>query len=180
MSSASAKEITAPTTAWVLVAAGPKMLARRLIGSPSHSRIPSTGAYRTSQWLYGVRAAHRRAHDWIRAGIRRRWPQSVDGQDAVVTGHATRRLPLPLLPAFVVDALPQQWWAVGNLHFVFRTGKTWHFCVGRDRRGESVRTIELSGRRLAWGRQPFDYERARLDAEQLAARLRAPCCVTGR
>src|SRR4051795_12416116 len=114
MSSASAKEITAPTTAWVLVAAGPKMLARRLIGSPSHSRIPSAGAYRTSQWLCGVRAAHRRAHDWIRAGTRRRWPQIV-GPEA-----------------------------------------------------------------LAWGRQPFDYERARLDAEQLAARLRAPCCVAGR
>jgi hypothetical protein len=63
MSSASAKEITAPTTAWVLVAAGPKMPARGFIGSPSHAGRHPTRAYRTSHLLCGVPAAHRRALD---------------------------------------------------------------------------------------------------------------------
>jgi len=78
-----------------------------------------------------------------------------------------------VLPAFAVDALPQRWWAVGNLHFVIGTSKTWHFCVGPDRHGQSVRAIEFADRTLAWGRRPFDYEQARRDGEQLAARQEA-------
>src|SRR4051794_3953508 len=91
----------------------------------------------------------------------------------LMTGHTPSRLPLPLLPVFAVDALPQRWWAVGNLHFVLGTGKTWHFCVGPDRQGQSVRTIEWAGRMLAWGCRPFSYEQARVDGEQLAARHEA-------
>jgi hypothetical protein len=90
-----------------------------------------------------------------------------------VTKTRKTRLRLPLLPAFAVDALPQRWWAVGNLHFVIGTSRTWHFCVGPDRDGGSVRTIELGGRILAWGRRPFDYEQSRLDGERLAVRQEA-------
>jgi len=59
---------------------------------------------------------------------------------------------------------------VGNLHFVPGTSKTWHFCVGPNRCGVSVRTIEAMGWVLAWGRSAFDYEQARLDGEALAER----------
>jgi hypothetical protein len=78
-----------------------------------------------------------------------------------------------LLPARLVDRLPQSWWAVGNLHFIPRTSKTWHFCVGKSNHGVSVRTIELLGRVVAHGRQPFDFEQSRLDGDALAVRQEA-------
>lgn len=77
---------------------------------------------------------------------------------------------MQLLPAGLVDRLPQRWWAVGNLHFIPRTSKTWHFCVGQGRHAVSVRTIEVMGRVLARGRRSFDYEQSRRDGEALAAR----------
>ena len=53
-----------------------------------------------------------------------------------------------LVPAPLVDALPEQLWSPGNLQQLF--GQSLHFCVGGG-----VRTIELNGREVAQGRRPF-------------------------
>ena len=65
---------------------------------------------------------------------------------------------MSLLPKALVDALPERWWALGNLHFFPGTSKTWHFCVGPGAGAQSVRTIEVFRTRVAWGRRPFDFE----------------------
>ena len=71
-------------------------------------------------------------------------------------------LPFSILPAVVVDRLPRRWWAMGNLFHLRPTQIAVHFCVGMSRPG--VRTIEIAGRTVAWGRAPFDYEASRQDA----------------
>ena len=74
-------------------------------------------------------------------------------------GHGTpTRLRLPLLPPGVVDRLPMPWWKPGNLHPLLGTATTWHFCTASDPTGVGVRTVEMRGRILAWGHQPFDYD----------------------
>ena len=70
----------------------------------------------------------------------------------------------------MVDALPQRWWALGNLHRLPGTIKSWHFCVATGGQDVGVRTIGALGRTLAWGRHPFDYERSQLDGQRLARR----------
>jgi hypothetical protein len=75
-----------------------------------------------------------------------------------------------LLPPALVDRLPQRWWAVGNLDLVPWTSVTWHFCVAPDRRGVSVRSIEVSGRGVAVGRKLFDFDAAERDGLDLARR----------
>jgi hypothetical protein len=47
--SASVKATIAPTTACVVVLAGPKMLARRLIARVSHAEEVSAGGFRTER-----------------------------------------------------------------------------------------------------------------------------------
>jgi hypothetical protein len=74
-------------------------------------------------------------------------------------GHGTPTwLRLPLLPPIVVDRLPMLWWRPGNLHFLRRTGITWHFCTASNSAGVGVRTVEGGGRVLAWGHRQFDYD----------------------
>jgi hypothetical protein len=65
-----------------------------------------------------------------------------------------------MLPAVLVDTLPERLWKPGNF-FVPRFGDRfighWHFCVGRDDDGRSVRTIERNHREIARGRRDFDF-----------------------
>src|SRR4051794_6358593 len=62
-SSARAKQIAAPTTAWIVVVAGPKMLARRFMGSRSHTRQVRTRDYRTARRLMLAACATQRLGD---------------------------------------------------------------------------------------------------------------------
>ncbi len=55
-----------------------------------------------------------------------------------------------LLPSFVVDRLPIEWWRPGNHHRI--AGVAVHFCDD-----DHVRSIELHGRVIAHGRQLFPY-----------------------
>jgi hypothetical protein len=57
-----------------------------------------------------------------------------------------------LVPAFFVDALPEELWSAANLFQFF--GQRLHFCVGGDG-PRGVRTIELDGVEVAQGRMPF-------------------------
>jgi len=56
-----------------------------------------------------------------------------------------------LLPRALVDALPERWWAVGNLHFFAGPSMTWHFCVMAGYAEHSVRTVVAFGTPVAWG-----------------------------
>lgn len=83
-----------------------------------------------------------------------------------------RSLSVPLVPAWVVDALPQWWWRIHNRRSlpVVRSLK---FSFARDTSGTPVRTIELAGRAWAWGRAPFDSRAAHRDAALLEERQTA-------
>lgn len=88
--------------------------------------------------------------------------------------HAgVKRLPFSLLPTRLMDALPQRWWALGNLHRARGTNLTWHFCVSSGHEQTAVRTVEAVGRVLAWGHRPFDFEKSQLDGEILARKQEA-------
>jgi len=56
---------------------------------------------------------------------------------------------MTLIPAWLVDALPERLWWLGNLYRVF--GHWLHLCVGDARR-----TIEFDGREVGRGRKPLD------------------------
>ncbi|KQX61853.1 hypothetical protein ASD06_14955 [Angustibacter sp. Root456] len=64
-----------------------------------------------------------------------------------------------VIPARLVDSLPERLWAPGNL-IVPRWGDRvighWHFCVGSGHAG-GVRTIERNGRVLGRGRRTFSF-----------------------
>lgn len=80
-------------------------------------------------------------------------------------------LPMSLLPAAFVDRLPESWWALGNIHFVWRTAQTWSFGVmPLPRTGEAVRTIDMFGHHVAWGRRPFDFAASERYGDVLARR----------
>jgi hypothetical protein len=55
-----------------------------------------------------------------------------------------------LLPALVVDRLPDDWWRPGNLRRLWRLEI--HFCDD-----DHVKSIELNGRLVAQGRKMFPY-----------------------
>jgi hypothetical protein len=55
-----------------------------------------------------------------------------------------------LVPTFVVDRLPVDWWRPGNLRRVL--GGDLHFCDD-----DHVRSIEWNGRLIGQGREPFPY-----------------------
>jgi hypothetical protein len=57
-----------------------------------------------------------------------------------------------LLPGFVVDRLPIDWWRPGNLRRI--AGLDLHCCVD-----DHVRSIELDGRVVAQGKRLFPYGR---------------------
>lgn len=57
-----------------------------------------------------------------------------------------------LLPAFVVDRLPDDWWRPGNLRRVL--GMDVHLCDD-----DHVKSIEVNGRLIAQGRRLFPYGR---------------------
>ena len=56
-----------------------------------------------------------------------------------------------LLPTFVVDRLPDDWWRPGNLRRVL--GLEVHLCDD-----DHVKSIEVNGRVVAQGRRLFPYE----------------------
>jgi hypothetical protein len=67
-----------------------------------------------------------------------------------------------IFPHWIVDAVPERFWAPGNL-FIPRYGDAvlghWHFCVGQgDERHAGVRTVERNGPEMALGRRPFNFE----------------------
>ena len=55
-----------------------------------------------------------------------------------------------VLPSWLVDRLPINWWRPGNLHMF--VGQEVHFCDD-----DHVRTIDWSGRIIAQGRELFPY-----------------------
>lgn len=57
---------------------------------------------------------------------------------------------MKLLPSFVVDRLPIDWWRPGNLRRI--AGVELHFCDD-----DHVRSIELNGRLVAQGKRLFPY-----------------------
>ena len=77
---------------------------------------------------------------------------------------------MSLLPQRLVDALPQAWWAVGNLHRLAGTARTWHFCLAHGLNAASVRSIDVLDTQVAWGRKAFDFQAAQRDGERLALR----------
>lgn len=85
--------------------------------------------------------------------------QHVDVERPSVTPPAL--LPFSLLPHGLVDRLPQRWWAVGNIYWLRPTWLSVHLCLGIS----GVRTIEVGGRTVAWGRAAFDFEASQRDAE---------------
>ena len=56
------------------------------------------------------------------------------------------------VPRGVVDLLPVDWWAPGNLHLIGKHDL--HFCSQ-----DGLRTVEWDGRVVALGRRPFPYDR---------------------
>jgi hypothetical protein len=56
---------------------------------------------------------------------------------------------MTLIPARLVDALPEKLWWLGNTYRVF--GHRLHLCIG-----DACRTIEFDGREVGRGRKPLD------------------------
>ena len=75
-----------------------------------------------------------------------------DGRYAFVRSTRSRAESpaVKVLPAFVVDRLPLDWWRPGNLHRV--VGHDIHLCDD-----DHVRSIEWDGRLIAQGRKLFPY-----------------------
>jgi len=74
-----------------------------------------------------------------------------------------------VLPPPLVDALPEELWALGNLYQLF--GQSLHFCVGGNGT-TSVRTIEVNGHEVGHGREPFQDFVQPLDEEPFLRRWR--------
>ena len=53
-----------------------------------------------------------------------------------------------LIPAPLVDALPERFWWLGNVYLVF--GHRLHMCIG-----DGCRTVEFDGREIGRGRKPL-------------------------
>lgn len=64
---------------------------------------------------------------------------------------------IKLLPAFVVDRLPDEWWRPGNGRRLL--GFEIHLCDT-----DHAKTIEISGRKIGQGRKLFPYESPRTQA----------------